>query len=79
MSIDDMDRRMAERHFRVRAERLKEELRSLPLPEKFRAVADFLDKGAPEWALSLARYALAELERGAPVPTEETRHPNSAP
>lgn len=67
MSIEDMDRRMAVRSFGVRIEELRAKIRDLPLPEKFRVVADFLDSGQTQFALATARLALLELEAQGPA------------
>lgn len=56
----------AERHFAERLREIKANIQGLSLAEQFRLVADFVDAGkavAPELVLSLARYAVAELER----------------
>lgn len=61
----EMTREEAERHFGARAGKIKADILALPLPEKFRLVAAFLDAGAdvaPALPVSLARLALADLE-----------------
>jgi hypothetical protein len=63
MPIEDMDRKMAERMFDVRAKRIAKEIASLPLSEQFRLAAGFVDHGKRSYALAVARYALAMLER----------------
>lgn len=74
MTIEDMDRKMAERVFTVRNEKIKAQIRALPLAEKLRLAADFLDSGAADRALAVARLAVKELEQGgtpcAPTPAK---------
>jgi hypothetical protein len=72
MAFEDMDRRMAERNLRVRLEKWKADVRALPLAEKFRTVADLLDRGPRmhDTALAVARLAVADLEELAKVRSE---------
>jgi len=65
MAIEDMDRKMAERVFGLRMERLKEQIRALSMAERLRLVADFLDADRRDFALAVLRLVLSEL------PTEE--------
>ena len=64
MAIEDMDRKMADRVFRVRAKKLKEQVLALSLAERFRAVADFIDQEQKPIALAIAKQAIFELEHG---------------
>lgn len=68
MAFEDMDRRMAERNIRARLEKWKKDVASLPLEEKFRAVADLLEHGPRMYdaALSVARLAVTDLEKVVP-------------
>lgn len=62
-----MDRRMAVRAFGVRLAKLKKEIAELPVPEKLRIAAEFIeadDKHGREWALEIAKLVLAELQAG---------------
>lgn len=64
-----MTRAEAVREFGERQVKLRDKVVALPLPEKFRLVAEFLDAGPATVplaiALSVARLALAELEEKA--------------
>ena len=66
----DLNAQLAEArkaHFSNRALKVKEEIRALPVAEKFRLVADFIDAGpmhvSRELTVSLSRLAVAELEK----------------
>lgn len=58
----------AKEHFGAREEQIKENIRALPLADKFRLVAEFLDQPAgsvaPNITLNVARLAMSELEAG---------------
>jgi hypothetical protein len=65
---DAMTPEQAQRHFGERWRELQENIRILPLNEKFILVAEFIEAGekvSREMTLALARHAMAELERGA--------------
>lgn len=67
MSLDPtMPPDEALRRLNARLDAVKEDIRPLPLPEKFRLVADFIEAGeavAPGLVTGLARHALSELEK----------------
>jgi len=58
----NMPHRMAERVLKVRADNLVAEIKDLPPAERFRLIADFIDKGMHDFAVKTARYALSQLE-----------------
>ena len=62
MGIGDMPRKMAVRVFTERKRRLEREVVALPTAEQFRLVADMMDAGDHDSALSVAKLALANLE-----------------
>jgi ferredoxin len=58
------DRDLTESRLRQNAERLKENVRELPLQEKFRLVADLIERGHPAaiaFAKAVAQLALSDL------------------
>lgn len=63
MTIEDMDRKMAVRVLGVRSEKLKADIRTLPLPDKFRLAAEFLESGTMDFARWTAQLAMSELEQ----------------
>jgi hypothetical protein len=50
--------------FSRREEAIKAEIRALPPREQLRLAADFAEKGKCQWAVNIARLAVARLEAG---------------
>lgn len=60
--FEQMPRALAERNLNVRLEKLKAEIVALPLAEKLRLAAGFLDRGERGFAKSIVRLAAKEAE-----------------
>lgn len=63
---DNMTPEQARRHFDDRLAEIKKDILDLPLADRLRLLADFVEAGdrvQPSLTLSLARHCLAELER----------------
>ncbi len=61
--IENMDRKMAVRHFNVRLEQIKANIDSLPPAEMFKLAGELLDAGLEaKMAISVARRAIQKLE-----------------
>ncbi len=61
--FSELSRAAAKRNLDARSKMMVHRIKAMPPAERFRLVADFIDKGLGAFALQTAEYALAELRK----------------